>query len=366
MKKPSLALTAESSRTLSSSKSRICTSASAAAPADSGRAQKSRRRRDTPTWVPERTRPTSASATLSSGAAATFSSSRASSSGESTMSAGAGSLMSSRAPPSSTSLRGLVLAAALVALIVAAPGGAPEPAAPHVALAGELVPPLLRRRRGQLGEPGAGGGQRGPVGGGDLEHAEERARGAVDGVVGRGGADHAPALGAHPEGELARVPPAAEQRARDDARVLEQAGERLAVGDDLARKDHEPGARLGGGVRDRAHVAADPGGDADAVARHFAHGRLVGRPGEHAHVADPELAELGEQAGEHGRALPGQQRGAAAAGGGGGRDDDRRRDGRGVAHGRARSRRARSDSPRRVSHAAGQGRWRLARGGADP
>ena len=46
-------------------------------------------------------------------------------------------------------------------------------------LARELVAPLGGRVGGQLGQPRRRGGQRGPVGGGDLEHAEERARGAV-------------------------------------------------------------------------------------------------------------------------------------------------------------------------------------------
>ena len=133
------------------------------------------------------------------GAAASFWRSSASSSGES-IHVGRGRRLLGRV---AELVGGLVLAVALVAgLLAAALGRAPQAAAPHVLLARELVAPLGGRVGDELGQPRRRGGQRGPVGGGDLEHAEEHARGPVRGVVRRRGADHAPALGAHPEDEL--------------------------------------------------------------------------------------------------------------------------------------------------------------------
>src|SRR4051812_13058384 len=114
VKKPSAAFTAESSRTLSSSCSRIRSWARSSAAGVSGRAQNSLRRYDRPTWAPSRTSAVSSIAVTSLGAAATRRASSASSAGSSRRSAGStggasGSRTGGSSPRSAAARRTAVL-----------------------------------------------------------------------------------------------------------------------------------------------------------------------------------------------------------------------------------------------------------------
>ncbi len=217
-----------------------------------------------------------------------------------------------------------------------------------------------RRRGGQLGEPRRGLGQHRAVGGGHLDDAQERARRLVGGVVGRGGADHAPALGADPEREVARVsqppPSSAPVATRGSLSSPASASPWVTMSPGSTTM---PGARLARGGGDRAagrrrRPARPPRGRR----RPRAPAASNGGPGEHADVGDAEPFELAEQPAEQRAVLPREQRGGTPVGGGRARDHHRGGDGRGVAHGRPRRahRRPRSDGRRVGGHAAGQGR----------
>ena len=199
---------------------------------------------------------------------------------------------------------------------------------PVPGLAGELLLPVRRRARvDERGEPLRDLGDAGAVGGRDLEHAEERAGRVAHGVVGRAGRDDAPAARARAERERARDRAAGAEDAGGDAGVDEQAGEHLALGDEVGVGDHERPVVGGGQAGDRPQVVGR------APARVHLHGRgrdgggPVG-PGEHVDALDAQARELLDQPARGRRALPRLERGGAAAVGRRGRDEHRGRAGR--------------------------------------
>jgi hypothetical protein len=176
----------------------------------------------------------------------------------------------------------------------------------------------------------------------------------VHGVVRRGGAHDAPAPAAHAERQRAGGRPAAREDPGADARVGQQPGERLAVGDDVGVGDDR--AAGPGELRDRAQVAVDARGPAylRRARGGGAHVVLPRGPRDDVHVADAEAHELAEQAREErARAVPRQQRGRTAACGGRGRQQHHdRRPGDGASGGGGRG--ALGVCPR-VAQAARQG-----------
>jgi hypothetical protein len=116
-------------------------------------------------------------------------------------------------------------------------GGAGEADSPRLLLALELLQPRLGRVGGEWREAARHAREPRQVGRRDLDGAEEGGRGPVDGVVRRAGADHAPA--ARADAEHHRPAAAAGEDAGGDARVGQQAGERLAVRDHVGVHDDE-------------------------------------------------------------------------------------------------------------------------------
>ena len=143
--------------------------------------------------------------------------------------------------------------------------------------------------------------QRGAVGVGDLEDAEEGRRRAVHGVVGRGGADDAAARRAHPRGERAPDAPDGGEDAGRDARVGEQAGERLALGERSRRgRRAAPPGSARAIARDRRARSSDGSAEASTVGGPAERPRSTAvdplRPGDDVDGGDADARHLLDQA----------------------------------------------------------------------
>jgi hypothetical protein len=186
---------------------------------------------------------------------------------------------------------------------------------PAAGLGVELLAPAVRQPAvDQLREPRRHVRHGRPVERGDLEHAEERSVRLVDVVERRAGAHDAPAAAARTEGHVAlHAPHGRGEHAGGDARVGEQAGERLALREDVAVRDDD---RAGAAARDpleRAQVAGEVAGlvqlDRDRVLlRLRLERRRPFRARDHVRRADAELGELVQQPPEQRRPLPRQRR----------------------------------------------------------
>ena len=178
------------------------------------------------------------------------------------------------------------------------------------------APPASRRRRiDELGEPLGDRRDAHAIGRRDLEHAEERAGRLAHGVVRRAGGDDAPAARAGLEAVRARDGAAGGEDAGADARLLEQPGQHLALGDDVGVGDHERARRALGDAADRAQVVSRRvarvqlgavGGGAHRVG--------PGGPRQHVQLGDAEAGELRDEAREQRLALPRLERRGRAVG----------------------------------------------------
>ena len=208
---------------------------------------------------------------------------------------------------------------AVVLVALRAQRAAVERELPAVGLRVELgLPAVGQRARHQLGEARRHARHGGAVAGRDLDHAEERPVRRADEVVGRPGADDPAATRAGAEADVAvHAPDRRGQHARRDARVGEQAGERLALGEDVAVGDDHRALAAARERLDRAQVGCEVRArlqrDLDAAG---ARGRLELRdpcgPGDHVRAAQAEVGELRQQAPEQRRVLP-RQRGRRPA-----------------------------------------------------
>ena len=142
-----------------------------------------------------------------------------------------------------------------------------------------------------------------------------------------------PRRGAGLEAERAGDGTAGGEDAGADARLLEQAGEHLALGDDVGVGDDERPCRALGDAADRAQVVSRRLARVQLGAvGGGAHGVGPGGPGEHVQPGDAEARELGDEAREQRLALPRLERRGRAVGERRGRDQHGRR----ARHGRDR------------------------------
>ena len=208
----------------------------------------------------------------------------------------------------------------------APPRRAAKPAAPVPDLAGELRGPGAVRLdvggadRAQRAQALGGVRERGEVAGIDLQDAQEVVVGAADAVVGRARGHDPAAQRARPEGPAARARGARAEDPGNDAGVGEQAGQRLAVHEQVGAGDDEGAGRAPGQVGGRGEVAGQvvAGDDLGAAGAVVERGPDLGGPGRAGHdrrAPDPERGQLGHQPAGERRALGGQERRRAAVGG---------------------------------------------------